>query len=61
MPYSDLPPALITLHEAKARAGLTFAQIAEKVQKDEVWLAAAFYGQVRPTPPVLHIGTPVVT
>ena len=30
----------------KARAGLTFQQIGEKLGHDEVWVAAAFYGQV---------------
>ena len=28
--------------------GLTFAQIANQLGKDEVWVAAAFYGQVNP-------------
>jgi cyanate lyase len=28
-------------------AGLTFDQIAKAIGKDEVWVAAAFYGQVR--------------
>lgn len=27
--------------------GLTFDQIAQAIGKNEVWLAAAFYGQVR--------------
>ena len=27
--------------------GLTFDQIAKAIGKNEVWLAAAFYGQVR--------------
>lgn len=68
-PYSDLPPANVTLFEAKARkglyspfygiacefaddrgVGLSFDDIAKKVGKDEVWLAAAFYGQVSPPP-----------
>ncbi|TFL04200.1 cyanate lyase C-terminal domain-containing protein [Pterulicium gracile] len=49
-PYSDLPPANVTLFEAKARKGLSFDDIAKKVGKDEVWLAAAFYGQAKFSP-----------
>jgi cyanate lyase len=36
----------VALFEAKARKGLTFDQIASEIGKDEVWVAAAFYGQV---------------
>ncbi|GLB44878.1 putative catalyzes the reaction of cyanate with bicarbonate to produce ammonia and carbon dioxide [Lyophyllum shimeji] len=46
-PYSDLPPISAKLFEAKARKGLTFDQIATAIGKDEVWLAAAFYGQAK--------------
>ncbi|TFK35597.1 cyanate lyase C-terminal domain-containing protein [Crucibulum laeve] len=46
-PYADLPGISSKLFEAKAQKGLTFAQIAEAIGKDEVWLAAAFYGQAK--------------
>ena len=36
--------------EAKAKKGLTFDQIAKAIGKDEVWVAAAFYGQVWTSP-----------
>lgn len=42
-----VPPINVTLFQAKARKGLTFDQLAKEIGKDEVWLAAAFYGQVR--------------
>jgi cyanate lyase len=45
--FSNLPPVCAQLHEAKARKGLTFEAIGQAVGKDEVWVAAAFYGQVR--------------
>jgi cyanate lyase len=35
------------LFEAKARKGLTFDQIANSIGRNEVWLAAAFYGQAK--------------
>ncbi|PPQ63570.1 hypothetical protein CVT24_004867 [Panaeolus cyanescens] len=46
-PYVDLPPTCAVLFEAKARKGLSFDQIAKEIGKDEVWLAAAFYGQAK--------------
>lgn len=46
-PYSDLPPIISAFFEAKARKGLTFDDIAKQIGKDEIWLASAFYGQVR--------------
>ncbi|KAK0541482.1 Cyanate hydratase [Tilletia horrida] len=45
-----VPPATKLLHTAKAQSGLTFAQIAEKIGRNELWVAALFYGQSRPTP-----------
>jgi len=33
--------------QVKLSKGLSFDQIAKAINKDEVWLAAAFYGQVR--------------
>jgi len=46
-PYSDLPSMNSVLFEAKARKGLTFDQIARTIGRNEVWLAAAFYGQAK--------------
>ncbi|KAF5327712.1 hypothetical protein D9619_004672 [Psilocybe cf. subviscida] len=46
-PYSDLPPIISAFFEAKARKGLSFDAIAKQIGKDEVWLAAAFYGQAK--------------
>ncbi|KIM35023.1 hypothetical protein M413DRAFT_370146 [Hebeloma cylindrosporum] len=46
-PYSELPAINSVLFEAKAKKGLTFDQIAKEIGKDEVWLAAAFYGQAK--------------
>lgn len=64
-PYADLPPIFAALFEAKARkgkahpnsicscseqfAGLSFEDVAKAIGRDEVWVAAAFYGQVRPS------------
>ncbi|RDB26362.1 Cyanate hydratase [Hypsizygus marmoreus] len=39
--------SLSFLFEAKAKKGLTFDQIAQAIGKDEVWVAAAFYGQAK--------------
>ncbi|TFK73246.1 Cyanase [Pluteus cervinus] len=50
VPYAELPSASSKLFEAKARKGVTFDQIAKQIEKDEVWLAAAFYGQAKFTP-----------
>lgn len=66
-PFAELPPIYTQLAEAKARkgiytkhvmfqaliclSGLTFEQIAKEVGKDEVYVAAAFYGQVSSTLP----------
>ncbi|CAK5284632.1 unnamed protein product [Mycena citricolor] len=36
--------------EAKARKGVTFDDIAKAIGKDEVWVAAALYGQAKFTP-----------
>jgi len=46
-PLSDLPPIISQLLEAKAQKGLTFAEIGKHIGKDEVWLAAALYGQAK--------------
>ncbi|KAJ1989551.1 Cyanate hydratase [Dimargaris cristalligena] len=44
-----LPPGCQKLLEAKCRSGLTFEAIAKKVGRDEVWVAALFYGQAQPS------------
>ncbi|KAJ7260371.1 cyanate lyase C-terminal domain-containing protein [Mycena haematopus] len=50
VPYADLPSTNSKLFEAKARKGLTFDAISKAIGKDEVWTAAAFYGQAKFTP-----------
>ncbi|THG95728.1 hypothetical protein EW026_g5980 [Hermanssonia centrifuga] len=49
-PFKDLPPMCAALFEAKARKGLTFEAIGKAIERDEVWIAAAFYGQAKLTP-----------
>ncbi|KIY72997.1 Cyanase [Cylindrobasidium torrendii FP15055 ss-10] len=46
-PYANLPPINVALFEAKARRGLSFDEIAKAIEKDEVWVASAFYGQAK--------------
>ncbi|KAF8912568.1 cyanate lyase C-terminal domain-containing protein [Mucidula mucida] len=46
-PYANLPSANSKLFEAKAKKGITFDAIAKAIGKDEVWVAAAFYGQAK--------------
>ncbi|KZT73196.1 Cyanase [Daedalea quercina L-15889] len=46
-PYVDLPSICAALFEAKARRGVTFDQIAKAIGRDEVWVAAMFYGQAK--------------
>ncbi|KAG5638106.1 Cyanate hydratase [Sphagnurus paluster] len=46
-PHSNIPSHLHVLFEAKARKGLSFDQIAKTISRDEVWVAAAFYGQAK--------------
>jgi cyanate lyase len=41
-------PFVVALCTAKAKKGLTFGQIASEIERDEVWVAAAFFGQVNP-------------
>lgn len=48
-PYCDLPVASGRLFESKAKKGLTFEQIGNAINKDEVWVAALFYGQAKAT------------
>ncbi|KAF6759793.1 Cyanase [Ephemerocybe angulata] len=46
-PYSRLPGTNVRLFEAKAQQGLTFADIGKALNRDEVWVAAAFYAQAK--------------
>lgn len=62
----NLPPHLSALLSSKGQLGLTFAEIAEKIGKPEVWTAAVFYGQAVPDEPtaqklldILRIGSQV--
>ncbi|CAG8683617.1 14440_t:CDS:2 [Funneliformis caledonium] len=45
---NKLPTLCQTLFEAKAAKRITFADIGKKIDKDEVWVAAVFYGQAKP-------------
>jgi cyanate lyase len=44
-----LPASSVTLFDAKAAKNLTFAEIAEKIGRNEVAVAAIFYGQAKAT------------
>jgi len=46
--------AFSVLFLGKARTGLTFEQIAQAMNKDEVWVAALFYGQAKANEDELH-------
>lgn len=46
----SLPSACKELFDAKARKGLSFAEIGKAIGKDEIWTAALFYGQAKPAP-----------
>jgi len=50
MSDSDLSPISSALFKAKAAKGLTFEQIAQKIGRNEIWVASVFYGQAKPTP-----------
>jgi hypothetical protein len=52
--YKNTHLLTIENHEAHDHKGLTFEQIAQAMNKDEVWVAALFYGQVSSSPPI-HI------
>ncbi|KAI0951408.1 Cyanate hydratase [Taiwanofungus camphoratus] len=54
-PYADLPPICAALFEAKAKKGLTFDDIAKAIGRDEVWVAAMFYGQAKLSPEELSM------
>ncbi|KAG8714893.1 Cyanate hydratase [Ceratobasidium sp. 394] len=44
-----LPPACRQLMDAKARKGMSFADVGKAIGKDEIWTAALFYGQAKPS------------
>ncbi|KAG8682660.1 Cyanate hydratase, partial [Ceratobasidium sp. 395] len=44
-----LPPACKQLMEAKAWKGMSFADVGKAIGKDEIWTAALFYGQAKPS------------
>ncbi|KAF9532714.1 cyanate lyase C-terminal domain-containing protein [Crepidotus variabilis] len=46
-PFANLPSMNNLFFQAKARKGLSFEAIAKHLGKDEVWVAAAFYGQAK--------------
>lgn len=48
-PFSQLPPILHRLHEAKAFKGLSFESLAKTLGRNEVYTASLFYGQAKPT------------
>ncbi|KAH8109571.1 Cyanase, partial [Phellopilus nigrolimitatus] len=53
-PFAEIPPIFTQLAEAKARKGLSFEQIAQAIGRNEVWVAAAFYGQAKLTPELIN-------
>ncbi|ORY03271.1 Cyanase [Basidiobolus meristosporus CBS 931.73] len=46
---SKLPRYCCTLFDAKESLGLSFEEIGKKMDRNEVWVAAVFYGQAKPT------------
>lgn len=48
-PFSQLPPILHQLHEAKARKGMTFEKLAKELGRNEIFVASIFYGHAKPT------------
>lgn len=45
---STLPPIFASLHDAKVKSKMTFADIAAKMERDEWYVAGIFYGQAKP-------------
>ena len=43
-------PLSASLLAAKQRLGLSFAELGARLERDEVWVAALFYGQATATP-----------
>ncbi|OZJ06991.1 hypothetical protein BZG36_00190 [Bifiguratus adelaidae] len=48
--FAKLPPICQTLFEAKKKKKISFEKIGQKIGRNEVWVAAVFYGQAKPTP-----------
>jgi len=48
-PYKNLGDASKVLFAAKAKKGCSFNDIGKAIGRDEVWVAAVFYGQATPT------------
>ncbi|TRM64876.1 cyanate lyase C-terminal domain-containing protein [Schizophyllum amplum] len=46
--FSSFSAVSDKLFQAKAQKGLTFDDIAKAIGRDEIWVAAAFYGQAKP-------------
>jgi cyanate lyase len=49
-PASTLSPLATILVAAKRRAGLTFAELGERLGQDEVWVASLIHGQATASP-----------
>ncbi|RUS20187.1 putative cyanate hydratase [Endogone sp. FLAS-F59071] len=47
--FSKLPPISARLFEAKKQKKLSFEQLGKRIGRSEVWVAAVFYGQAKPT------------
>ncbi|QRV83461.1 cyanate hydratase [Ceratobasidium sp. AG-Ba] len=45
-----LPSVCKQLFDAKARKGMNFADVGKAIGRDEIWTAALFYGQAKPSP-----------
>lgn len=48
--HPNLPTSSTTLFAAKAKTGLTFEQISQRIGRNEVATAAIFYGQAKASP-----------
>lgn len=48
--HSNLPTSALTLFEAKAKKKVSFEEIAKELNRDEVAVAALFYGQAKASP-----------
>ncbi|TQB69505.1 Cyanate hydratase [Monascus purpureus] len=48
--HPNLPASSTTLFAAKAKTGLTFEQISQRIGRNEVATAAIFYGQAKASP-----------
>jgi len=48
--HPNLPQSSVTLFEAKAKKGVSFEELSKVVGRDEVAVAALFYGQAKASP-----------